>query len=162
MTVILHWYQPNMVIHHRDSSWLKPGKPRDGELNKHSAEYIAPQPPPNTHHRYVYLAFEQHEGYTFPECFQHIFPKTMEARAGFDLRQFVAVTGLRHPVAGNYFFVINDEDKDVTRTSTTPRASPTTTWVRSAHCSQPATATATTAADVREHVRGASRRQAVM
>ncbi|KAL4800352.1 citrate synthase-like protein [Aspergillus venezuelensis] len=104
MTVILHWYQPDMVIHHRDSSWLKPGKPRDGELNKYSAEYIAPQPPPNTHHRYVYLAFEQHDEYTFPECFHHIFPKTMEARAGFDLRQFVAVTGLRHPVAGNYFF----------------------------------------------------------
>ncbi|KAL4938118.1 citrate synthase-like protein [Aspergillus oleicola] len=161
VTVILHWYQADMVIHDRDT-WLKPGKPKEGELNKHSAEYIAPQPPPNTHHRYVYLAFEQHEEYTFPECFQHIFPKTMEARAGFDLHQFVAVTGLQRPVAGNYFFVTNDEDKDVTGTSTMLSASQTTTWVRSADCSQPPTATATTSADVREHVRGASRRQAVM
>ncbi|KAL4771551.1 citrate synthase [Aspergillus nidulans var. acristatus] len=106
-TVILHWYQANMVVHH-DKPWLELGSPGKGPYGKHPAEYIAPQPPPNTHHRYVYLAFEQHEQYTFPDCFAHIFPKTMDARAGFDLRQFVEVTGLQRPVAGNYFFVNND------------------------------------------------------
>ncbi|KAL4980981.1 citrate synthase-like protein [Aspergillus desertorum] len=158
-TVILHWYQANMVIHHA-KPWLEPGEPGKGPYGKHPAEYIAPQPPPNTHHRYVYLAFEQHEQYTFPDCFGHIFPKTMEARAGFDLHQFVEVTGLQRPAAGNYFFVNNDHA--VTGTSSTPAPTPTTTWVRSAPCSQPVIATATTPVDAREHVRGAQRRQIVM
>ena len=148
-----------MVVRH-DKPWLELGSPGKGPYGKHPAEYIAPQPPPNTHHRYVYLAFEQHEQYTFPDCFAHIFPKTMDARAGFDLHQFVEVTGLQRPVAGNYFFVNNDHA--VTGTSSTPTTTPTTTWVRSAPCSQPVIATAMTPADAREHVRGAQRRQIVM
>jgi hypothetical protein len=63
-------------------------------------------------------------------------------------------------VAGNYFFVNNDHA--VTGTSSTPTTTPTTTWVRSAPCSQPVIATAMTPADAREHVRGAQRRQIVM
>ncbi|KAL4900771.1 phosphatidylethanolamine-binding protein [Aspergillus multicolor] len=158
-TVILHWFQPNMVMHN-DKPWLESEGHGKGPFGKHPAEYISPQPPPNTHHRYVFLAFEQHEQYMFPGCFGHIFPKTMEARAGFDLRQFVEVTGLQRPVAGNYFFVNNNEPGTVT--SSTPTPTPTTTWIRTAPCSQPVIATATSTAEVREHVRGAQGRQTVM
>jgi hypothetical protein len=171
-TVILHWYQPNMRIRHRENFWLEPAgshttdaewvMPPPGLVNSTSgAEYIAPQPPPHTHHRYVYLLYRQPRGYKFPDCFGHIFPKTVEARAGFDIRQFTDVAGLQFPVAGNYFYVDNSEP--VTSTAH-PRTSPVTTWLRSAPCGHPKTATPlpSTAAEAREHVRGSQRGQAVM
>ncbi|PWY89072.1 citrate synthase [Aspergillus heteromorphus CBS 117.55] len=74
-----------------------------------NASYIAPRPPPASHHRYVYLLFEQPDTYVFPTCFNHIFPPTAEARAGFDTRQFVEVARLGGPVAGNWFYVVNDQ-----------------------------------------------------
>lgn len=87
----------------------------------------------------------------------------MEARAGFDLRQFVKVTGLKHPVAGNYFFVENDDAVTGTLTSTVSTPSPTTTWVRSAPCTQPVISTATTLSGAQQqHVRGPRGRQTVM
>ncbi|KAL4885182.1 phosphatidylethanolamine-binding protein [Aspergillus karnatakaensis] len=149
-TVILHWYQADMVVRKHQHAWLEKGPPKrtghghvsNGNGHASGAEYMYPRPPPNTHHRYVYLVFQQHDGYEFPGCFGHIFPKTFEARAGFDLRQFVAVSGLGYPVAGNYFVGKNDETVTGTSTSTstdtTSRPSlTTTTWVRSAPCSQP-------------------------
>ncbi|KAL4874007.1 phosphatidylethanolamine-binding protein [Aspergillus spectabilis] len=166
-TVILHWYQPDMVVRQRERAWLERGPHRKNGHgpNKHAsssrytsgAEYMFPRPPPNTHHRYVYLVFEQEEEYEFPGCFGHIFPKTFDARAGFDLRQFVAIAGLGRPVAGNYFVGENDETTVTgtltTDTSITSRPGPTTTWVRSAPCSQPAVVTPTDTVKVLEHVR---------
>lgn len=152
-----------MTVHHPDHPWLEPSRHGKGQHEGHIAEYIAPQPPAGSHHRYVYLVFEQHEEYTFPWCFRHIFPKTMEARAGFNLRQFVEASGLKHPVAGNYFFVKNDEAVTGTLTRTVSTPSPTTTWVRSAPCTQPVFATAATPLGVQQqHVRGPRGRQTVM
>ncbi|KAL3497178.1 citrate synthase-like protein [Aspergillus germanicus] len=137
-TVILHWYQPNMRVSHRENFWLEPAglhtgdgewvMPPPGLVNLTSgAEYIAPQPPPHSHHRYVYLLFRQPRGYKFPDCFGHIFPKTVEARAGFDLQQFTDVAGLQFPVAGNYFYVDNSES--VTTTTHTRTSPATTPWL---------------------------------
>ncbi|KAL4786217.1 hypothetical protein BJX76DRAFT_366074 [Aspergillus varians] len=144
-------YQPDMVIHGHHDLQLEPGSHGNGPYDKRRAEYIAPQPPLGSHHRYVYLAFEQHHEYTFPIYFRYTFPKTMEARAGFDLQQFVEVNGLQHQVAGNDSFVNNDEPVTGTLTSTMPIPSPMITWVRSAPCSQPVIPTATTPADAPEH-----------
>ncbi|KAL2868055.1 putative citrate synthase [Aspergillus lucknowensis] len=166
-TVILHWYQPDMMARHSESFWLEPAERVEADgYNKHAlvnatsgAEYIAPQPPPDTHHRYVYLLFEQHAGYEFPGCFGHIFPATVKARAGFDTRQFIEVAGLRPPVAGNYFFVNNNE----AMTSTTQtHTSPTTTWLRSAPCTQPGTATRTPSGEAPEHDRSVPTRDGIL
>lgn len=129
-TVVLHWYQPNMVFNctqkgHRDL--LRPG------INctaSHIAPYIPPQPPPCSHHRYVYLLFAQSPSYRFPECFSHIPPKTVDARAGFDMRQFMQVAALDPPIAVNYFVARNNATDD----DRSPSPSATTTSFRSVTC----------------------------
>ncbi|KAL2002557.1 hypothetical protein VTN02DRAFT_6506 [Thermoascus thermophilus] len=83
------------------------------------AVYIGPRPPPGSNHRYVFLLFEQPDGYALPECYSHILPVTIEARAGFDIEHFMQVTKLRQPAAGNYFFVEGDGDVTTTLTATT-------------------------------------------
>ncbi|KAH1274069.1 hypothetical protein KXW98_005621 [Aspergillus fumigatus] len=130
-TTVLHWYQPYMTASatsHCDGNengWL---------VNRTStgAEYIAPQSPPYTRHRYVYLLYEQDPDYVFPDCFGHIFPPTREGRGGFDIKQFVEVAGLRPPVAGNFFYV--DNDAATTTTTASGGLVPTTTWFISAPC----------------------------
>ncbi|RAL04653.1 putative citrate synthase [Aspergillus ibericus CBS 121593] len=128
-TVILHWYQPDLIFSnatppttdtHTQTATPVPPPPLNN-LNQepiltphpsspptHTASYIPPQPPPHSHHRYVYLLYQQPPTYIFPTCFDYIFPPTAHARAGFDVRQFTAVAGLGGPVAGNYFFVLFD------------------------------------------------------
>ncbi|GFF42292.1 quinidine resistance protein 1 [Aspergillus udagawae] len=129
-TTVLHWYQPHMTAsatsHCNDNGngWLV-------NRTSNGAEYIAPQSPPYTRHRYVYLLYEQDPDYVFPECFGHIFPKTREGRGGFDIKQFVEIAGLRAPVAGNFFYVDNDA---ATTTAALGGLVPTTTWFRSAPC----------------------------
>ncbi|KAL4892505.1 citrate synthase [Aspergillus ambiguus] len=137
-TVALHWYQPNMVAQ-RDERSITSYQTKNYH-NYHEdyalvnltsgAEYIAPRPPPGSHHRYVYLLFHQKDDYMFPECFSHIFPPTSAARAGFDIHQFVQASRLDAPFAGNYFYV------DVDGPSS-PIAVPTTTSLRSAPCQSP-------------------------
>ncbi|KAH1792887.1 hypothetical protein KXV56_001783 [Aspergillus fumigatus] len=130
-TTVLHWYQPYMTASatsHCDGNengWL---------VNRTStgAEYIAPQSPPYTRHRYVYLLYEQDPDFVFPDCFGHIFPPTREGRGGFDIKQFVEVAGLRPPVAGNFFYV--DNDAATTTTTASGGLVPTTTWFISAPC----------------------------
>ncbi|KAF9893654.1 hypothetical protein FE257_010966 [Aspergillus nanangensis] len=142
-TVALHWYQPNMVAtsHKKDDD--------DNILVNLTvgAEYIAPRPPPNTHHRYVYLLFDQPADYKFPVCFSHIFPPTAEARAGFDIRQFQSVAQLHSPVAGNYFIVHVDDPPSLplppSQLTPTTTTSLTTTSLRSAPCQGATTAPVT-------------------
>lgn len=103
-TVILHWYQSNLTFDCNgdgNHSILKPGED-DG--SSYTAPYIAPQPPPGTHHRYVFLLFNHWHTYEFPDCFEKIPPATMEARSGFDIRKFMLASGLDPPIAINYFF----------------------------------------------------------
>ncbi|KAB8232021.1 MFS transporter [Aspergillus alliaceus] len=117
-TTVLHWYQPDMVPVFKPNTNTKSNLRHFDKVNQYSngilanqsigAEYIAPQPPPYSRHRYVYLLYNQRPNYSLPKCYSHIFPPTIEARGGFDTRQFVDVTGLGAPVAGNYFFVEYD------------------------------------------------------
>ncbi|PYH93969.1 PEBP-like protein, partial [Aspergillus ellipticus CBS 707.79] len=120
-TVILHWYQPDLLTltHNPNPNQhplLLPTTPEDDNTYLlptpsplQNASYIPPRPPSHTHHRYVYLLFDQPRTYTFPACFSHIFPPTPAARAGFDAAQFVAAAGLGPPVAGNWFFVVSED-----------------------------------------------------
>ncbi|KAB8219807.1 citrate synthase-like protein [Aspergillus novoparasiticus] len=132
-TVALHWYQPDMLCVMQDTGLLDMSNNKrildriDGSMG---AEYIAPRPPPFSHHRYVYLLFTQKGDYQFPQCYSHIFPQTARARAGFDIQQFVDLASLGAPVAGNYFIV--EYDGPVIEPTAT--ASPTTTWLRSILC----------------------------
>lgn len=102
--VVLHWYQPDLVFKCTEQSNAPFLTPDDDTISDSVAPYIGPQPPPCTHHRYVYFLFEQPPTYRFPECFSHVPPKTLEARAGFDMREFMRAAGLEAPVAVNYFF----------------------------------------------------------
>lgn len=142
-TVALHWYQPDMLCIMQDTGLLDMANDKriSDEIDGYSnggilvnkslgAEYIAPRPPPFSHHRYVYLLFTQKGDYQFPQCYSHIFPQTATARAGFDIQQFVDVARLGAPVAGNYFIV----EYDGPEIEPTATASPTTTWLRSILC----------------------------
>ncbi|KAE8167977.1 phosphatidylethanolamine-binding protein [Aspergillus tamarii] len=145
-TVALHWYQPDMVCAMQQGALMNisngkgilekiDGDPGGGVLVNLSvgAEYIAPRPPPFSHHRYVYVLFNQKKDYQFPKCYSHIFPQTAEARAGFNIQQFVDIAKLDAPAAGNYFVV--EYDGPVIKPTAT--ASPTTTWLRSMLCEGP-------------------------
>ncbi|OJJ46041.1 hypothetical protein ASPZODRAFT_25932 [Penicilliopsis zonata CBS 506.65] len=128
-TVILHWYQPDMTTN-CSNSHLSPKHEIAAVSSSKSAAYIGPQPPAGASHRYVFLAFQQPDHYVFPDCFDHIFPKTVEARAGFDIQLFSRVAGLPPPVAGNYIVVGSDE----LTTTTTATQSVTTTSMRDVRC----------------------------
>ncbi|KAJ5593717.1 hypothetical protein N7537_010621 [Penicillium hordei] len=132
-SVILHWYQPNLMIDctkPSPPSSLVPGQDH-GDKHRPAASYIAPRAPPNTHHRYVYLLFGQPPAYQFPDCFSHVFPETVSARAGFDIREFVQAAGLDPPIGMNYF--IGSHGPAEGETTTMPQ-SPTTTSFRSVDC----------------------------
>ncbi|KAJ5394861.1 uncharacterized protein N7487_009164 [Penicillium crustosum] len=132
-SVILHWYQPNLMIDCRKPSppsIIVPGKD-DGDKHNPIAPYIAPRAPPNTRHRYVYLLFAQPPAYRFPDCFSHVFPETVSARAGFDIREFMQAAGLDPPVAINYF--IGRHEPAEGETTTMPHSA-TMTSFRSVDC----------------------------
>ncbi|KAJ5676365.1 hypothetical protein N7536_012537 [Penicillium majusculum] len=132
-SVILHWYQPNLMIDCTNPpppSTIVPGKD-GGKKHRPAASYIAPRAPPNTHHRYVYLLFAQPPAYQFPYCFSHVFPETVSARAGFDIREFMQAAGLDPPIAMNYF--IGRHEPAEGETTTMPQSA-TTTSFRSVDC----------------------------
>ncbi|KAJ5817397.1 hypothetical protein N7447_009630 [Penicillium robsamsonii] len=132
-SVILHWYQPNLTMDctkPTTPSKLIPGKDHE-DHHQPAASYIAPRAPINTHHRYVYLLFAQPPAYRFPDCFSHVFPETVRARAGFDIREFVQAAGLDPPIAMNYFIGRHEPSEGETTTIT---HSATTTSFRSVDC----------------------------
>lgn len=136
-SVILHWYQAHLFMdctnpHH--PSLRVPGKNHEDKYPL-EASYIAPRPPPNTHHRYVFLLFAQPSEYLFPDCFAHVFPETVGARSGFDVAKFIQVAGLDPPIAMNYFIGRNQPAED----EPTPVVSATTTSFRSVDCPTSAT-----------------------
>jgi hypothetical protein len=103
-TVILHWYHSNFTFDCNESGNSKVLEPGKEDGSSHTAPYIAPQPPPGTNHRYVFLLFDQPQSYEFPECFAHIPPQTKDARSGFNVREFMLAAGLDPPAAINYFY----------------------------------------------------------
>lgn len=126
--VVLHWYQPDLVFNctnHTPPPFLRPD---NDTVSDNVAPYVAPQAPPCTHHRYVYFLFEQPSSYRFPDCFAHVPPKTLDARAGFDMREFMRAAGLDAPVAVNYFFGRHNSS------DCAPIPSATSTSFRSVHC----------------------------
>ncbi|KKK17691.1 hypothetical protein AOCH_000945 [Aspergillus ochraceoroseus] len=146
-TVVLHWYQPNMVIRRPQTPPPPPpprvsrreSEPPDGvlvNLTSGGAEYIAPQPPRNTHHRYVYLLFHQ--------------ARTTHSRTALVCRG----RGAGRSPGWKLFFVENDEPRTgtgtvtttttTTTTTSTSLLNPTTTWLRSAPCETATTTTTTT------------------
>jgi hypothetical protein len=134
-TVILHWYQSNFTFNcngEGDSGVLKPGDNHDGDKHdSNTAPYIPPQPPVGSHHRYLFLLFNQSQSYEFPECFEHIPPQTKDARSGFDIREFMLAAELDPPIAINYFFGRHTPSHDE---HTLPSSSVTQTSFKSLDC----------------------------
>lgn len=129
--VVLHWYQPDLVFdcNLRDPpNLLAPDKEHSSDF---VAPYIAPQAPVGSHHRYVFLLFEQQPSYNFPRCFEHVPPRTIESRAGFDIKAFMHAASLGPPVAVNYFFGRRNVSKG---DDPSPFPSVTTTSFRSLTC----------------------------
>ncbi|KAJ5179281.1 hypothetical protein N7492_002491 [Penicillium capsulatum] len=134
-TVVLHWYQPDLIPDCSKKSNSNLLVPDSNTSSPCIAGYIPPQLPPGSHHRYIYLLYEQSETYEFPDCFSHIPPKTLDGRAGFDMREFMSAAGLGSPIALNYFFGRNNaSDSEVTSIP-----SHTTTSFRSMTCTPPTT-----------------------
>ena len=109
-TTILHWYQPDLLMN-----------PNSGELfnlSDNGALYVGPTPPPGPSHRYMFLLFVQPSGYVIPECFLDILPLTLPARQGFNVEQFMRVTGLGKPIAANFFSAVNSDTATSTRVAT--------------------------------------------
>lgn len=128
-SVILHWYQPNLSM--ECTSTKEPLLKIPGKRPEVAASYIAPRPPPNTHHRYVFLLFKQPPQYKFPDCFAHIFPESVSARSGFDIKTFIQVAKLDPTIAMSYFFGRHDPADGE---STTSPLSATTTFFHSVNC----------------------------
>ena len=59
----------------------------------------------------------------FPECFRDALPDTVQARSGFDIRQFVEVAGLGSPVAMNFVWVGNGDVKSTESDTVVSRTS---------------------------------------
>nr|ANF07283.1 phosphatidylethanolamine-binding protein-like protein [Paecilomyces fulvus] len=110
-TTILHWYQPDLKAQDLGSHLVN--------TTNNGAAYLGPHPPAGNTHRYVFLLFQQPQGYTLPSCFSTIFPETVEARAGFNIDEFIEVAGLGDVVAANYVNVTNPATPSTTLTATT-------------------------------------------
>ncbi|EUC40742.1 hypothetical protein COCMIDRAFT_40976 [Bipolaris oryzae ATCC 44560] len=110
-TTILHWYQPNCHVSQSTGDFVIP--------TYEGAHYVGSQPPQGEKHRYIFLLFEQPPKYLFPECFRSVFPITVDARSGFDIKYFMEITGLGSPVAANWFSVERAGGASTTRIITT-------------------------------------------
>ncbi|KAJ5581287.1 hypothetical protein N7450_007588 [Penicillium hetheringtonii] len=66
--------------------------------DSNSTGLVAPYIGPSLHPTRITAIYE------FPEYFAHIAPKSVEARVGFDLRQFMLVSRLAPPIAVNYLY----------------------------------------------------------
>ena len=129
-TTILHWYQPNLAVNCSEGDMKGLLTPRkDTNPGLHVASYIAPRARGQVHHRYAFFLFEQPPKFFFPRCFAHIFPETVDARAGFDLIQFGNVTGLELLVGTNWFC-----GGDLATTTPTVTGTTLTTSMRVAPC----------------------------
>lgn len=128
-SVILHWYQPNLAV--ECESTREPLLQIPGKHPEAAASYIPPRPPPNTHHRYVFLLFKQPPQYKFPDCFTHVFPESVSARSGFDIKTFIQAAKLDPPIAMNYFFGRHDPADGE---STNSPLSATTTFFHYVNC----------------------------
>ena len=126
-TTILHWYQPNLVVScNKKETSINPSKRQKTGPAKSRAPYIGPRAKGIKHHRYVFFLFEQPRKYRFPECFSHIFPEKVDARAGFDVVQFANVAGLERLVGINWFWggdIITTSTAVATSTTPAPMTS---------------------------------------
>ena len=119
---LLHWYQPDLRVDTKTGEFVLHNSTDGG------AHYVGPQPIPGPDHTYVVLLFRQPSDYQFPDCFDSIFPISVETRKGFDLHRFITVTGLGEPIAANYFTSRNSGQV------TESPAHPTTTFLSHGPC----------------------------
>jgi phosphatidylethanolamine-binding protein len=122
---LLHWYQPDLWVDTQTSEFVLRNFTDTG------APYVGPQPNPGPSHSYVVLLFRQPPDYRFPQCFNSIFPISIETRGGFDLHLFIKMAGLEEPFAANYF-TSQDPDSRVTSTWLSQAPCATKTWTGNA------------------------------
>ena len=98
-TTVLHWLQPDMQ-YNAGTGQLSVNSANSSAAPNPSAAYLSPGPPPGPAHRYVQILFQQPATFTFPQCF--VAATQNNGRLGFDINQFVTVSGLQAPVAANF------------------------------------------------------------
>lgn len=104
-TTVLHWLQPDMTLN-AQTQLLSVNAANTTAANT-AAAYLSPGPPPGPPHRYVQVLFEQPPNFAVPACFRAA--TQQNGRLGFDINQFVTVSGLQAPVAGNFVRVANTQ-----------------------------------------------------
>lgn len=114
---LLHWYQPDMLADYTNGDEFVLNN-----FTNSGAPYVGPQPNPGPSHSYVILLFRQPPIYKFPQCFDTIFPISVETRGGFDLPAFIKIAGLGELLGANWF------------TSQTPESRVTSTSLSKASC----------------------------
>lgn len=113
---LLHWYQADLLVDTQSNKFVLRNFTNTG------APYVGPQPNPGPSHSYVILLFRQPPDYKFPQCFHGIFPISVQARGGFDIRLFTEMAGLKELFAANYFI------------SQDPYSVVTSTWLNQPPC----------------------------
>jgi hypothetical protein len=143
-TTLLHWFGPNVTStldSKNTSSTFKIPSPQVG------APYLQPSPPVgDIPHRYVVLLFDRPKNFSVPAAFASINPPAnTTARIGFNVTNFIKLTGLSAPLAANYFTVQLNASNTTTSAAagaTTAKVNATTTAAISA--TKAATATPAT------------------
>ena len=130
-TTLLHWLQPNLVATSEALSFVDVV---DGGSTAVGAEYIPPTPPGDSGpHRYTFLLFNQPSQWTIPAAYVTINPPTdTSARIGFDVVDFVSLSGLGEPVAANYLRVLNGTAAETTSAASMTYVAPTSLMSSSA------------------------------
>lgn len=88
------------------------------------ADYLAPGPPPGPAHRYVEVLLAQPKNFSVPACFKNVLSTpgnptaNAQQRLGFDIKQFMAATGVRtRPIAGSFFLAQNAQPASLTQSA---------------------------------------------
>lgn len=102
---LLHWFAPNVTSTtdaRNTTSTFKPAAAAGG------APYLQPNPPVgDIPHRYVVLLFAQPRNFSVSAFASINPPADTTARRGFNITNFIRLTGLSAPLAANYFTVQN-------------------------------------------------------
>lgn len=124
---LLHWFAPNVT-----STTDTKNTTSTFKISTGGAPYLQPSPPiGDIPHRYVVLLFAQPKNFSVAAFGGINPPANTTARIGFNVTNFIRLTGLGAPLAANYFTVQN----------TTVNANATTTSTAAAGASTSAKAT---------------------
>ena len=103
----LQWLQPNLRGTPRE---LLADSTAQNYTDNPGASYYRPKPAPGTgRHDYTLVLYRQPADWTVPSNYASFCaPMNFDARVPFNISDFAQASGLRDPVASNYFWERND------------------------------------------------------